>query len=336
VGVADVIPGWRVEEMPRGDRASWMSLRQHDLCASEAGALFDAHKYTTMRRIFQAKAYGEVEYDSTVMRRGRIMEPAVAEAITVDVGLATVRCNTYLRARADDPLVRMGASRDFMLLEAAMSTLLEHPKTRATCTAAGWDALAGQVVSLPVEGKSVDPWVYDNEWANGPPVYIVVQGAMQALLCDAPGAIVACLLENRSRDLYLYAIPRVPAFELRLVDEVRKFWAAFEAGDEPPVVALDNGFMADYFPKVDESEVINLTEEAAAWEALAAERESLTLQGKNIEKRIDKIEALFKDKMRESTKAILPGWSCTWSADKNGKRSFRLQRASASSKPRKK
>ena len=83
-----MIPGWRVEEHPRGSRADWMAKRQRVLCAGEAGALFGRHKYTTARRLFTAKAYGEPEEESAVMRRGKIMEPAVAEAVLVDCGPA--------------------------------------------------------------------------------------------------------------------------------------------------------------------------------------------------------------------------------------------------------
>lgn len=321
-----MIPGWHVEEIERVNRARWMALRQEDLCASEAGALFEdpatgraSHKYTTRRRIAVCKAFGEPAEQNADMRRGKIMEPAVAEAIAVDCGWEPWRCSTYLRARADDPLVRMGASRDYVM-SAPLAELLTHPKTRATAEAAGWADLDDRdlvavrpgELRLVVECKSLDQQVFEREWADGPPAYTVVQAAYQALLDGADGALVACLIENRSKDLHLYAIPRNADFEARLIDEVREFWRAYEAGEEAPVVALDNAYMTDYYPASRDEEVVNLSNEAATWQALVVEREVLKLQQETAQERIDEIEARLKDKMREASKAILPGWSITW------------------------
>jgi len=317
-----MIPGWRVEEIERGNRAQWMALRQADLCASEAGALFEdpatgraAHKYTTRRRIAMCKAFGEPPEQNADMRRGKIMEPAVAEAIAVDCGWEPQRCSTYLRARADDPLVRMGATRDYVML-VQVAELLTDPKTRASAEAAGWAELTerspGGEARLVVECKSLDQVVHEREWADGPPAYTVVQAAYQALLDGADGALIACLIENRAKDLHLYAVPRNASFEARLIDEVREFWRAYEAGEEAPVVALDNAYMTDYYPASRDEEVVNLSEDAASWQALVVEREVLKLQQETAQVRIDEIEALIKDEMREASKAILPGWSITW------------------------
>jgi predicted phage-related endonuclease len=326
-----MIPGWRVEELPRGSRADWMGLRQRVLCASEAGALFGRHKYTTPRRLFTAKAYGEPEEESAVMRRGKIMEPAVAEAVAVDCGWEPERCSTFLQAFAADPFVRLGASRDYVLRVDA-ADLLAHPKTRETVHRAGWETLAG-ALRLTLECKSLDPAIWASEWKDGPPAYTVVQAAQQALLDGSDGALVACLLEDRAKTLYLYAVPRHEDFEAALVGKVAGFWRAFEAGEEPPVVALDNEFMTEYFPTSDEGELCNLTEEAAEWQALAAERERLKLQVKSDEVLIDAIEAKFKDRMRSAARAILPGWSITWKTGARG-RTFKVDRRAETPKPK--
>ena len=321
--------GWHVQEIPVTSRPQWMTLRGEDLCASEAGAVFPdrpelAHKYTTLRRVFMSKLYGEPAEQNMDMRRGKIMEPAVAEAIAVDCGWRPQRCGTYLRARADDPLVRMGATLDYRLRVPTLD-LLVHDKTRVTAAAAGWGELSE--MDLVVECKSIDMGVWEREWSQGPPAYTVVQAADQALLAGADGALVACLVENRSRDLHLYAVPRSEEFEGELIARVREFWRGFDAGEEPPVVALDNAFMSDYFEhEKDADAVIDLTEEAAVWQALVVERESLKMSQKEIQRRIDMIEATIKDRMRDAARAILPGWSITWKTDSRGVRSFKVER----------
>lgn len=318
--------GWTVNRLPKGSRMDWLALRREDLTASEAGALFGTHKYTTARKLMYDKAYGETEDRSdSEKRRGQIMEPAVAEAITIDTSLRPRRCDHYLRARAGDPLVRMGATLDYDVRTDA-AVLLADPKTRAGALAAGWTE--GELY-LTVECKSVDMGVFEREWANGPPPYHLIQVAQQSLLAGADGGIIACLVENRAKDLFLYPVPRHPAFEAKLVAEAREFWRMFESGEEPPVVALDNQFMATYFPADpaagEAAQVVNLSE-GAEWFELVEEREGLKMGIDRAKHRIDELEARLKDRMREATRAILPGWSITWNADKNGKRSLRIER----------
>lgn len=322
------VPGWRVESLNYASRDQWLALRGEDVTASEAGALWpDRHKYTTRRRIYVQKLYGETDEQSAIMRRGKIMEPAVAEALAVDCGWTPRRCQSYLRGRAADPLVRLGATRDYMLDEVPAADLLAHEKTRASALAGGLEARMGEDLSLVVECKNLDPGVHAREWGDGPPVYTVVQAATQALLADADGALVAALLENRSRDLLLYYVPRDPAFELCLVQEVREFWRAFQAGDEPGVEAGDNEHMTDYYPGSRDEEVCNLSAQAGAWTPLADERERLKLSQKTMQRRIDEIEALFKDSLGTAARGILPGWSLTWRTNAKGVRSFSLERA---------
>lgn len=324
-----MLTGWTVERLPKGSRQDWLALRRDDITASDAGALFGVHKYTTPRRLQHEKAYGEIEQRQNAdQRRGKIMEPAVAEAIAIDTPLCPRRCDYYLRARADDRLVRLGATMDYDL-RADAEALLSCPMTRAGAIAAGWGEHTGELY-LSVECKSVDMGVFEREWASGPPAYHLVQVAQQAMLAGADGGLIACLIENRAKDLFLYPVPRRPAFEARLVAEAREFWRMYEAGEEPPVVALDNGFMASYFPAPElapgeEGQVVNLTAEPG-WRELAEEHERLKLQKKAIDKQVDGIEARFKDAMRTGVRAILPGWSVTWTADKNGKRTFRIER----------
>lgn len=326
--------GWRVTEHLYASRDEWLALRREDVTASEAGALYGSHKYTTARRISLDKSHGENDEQSDVMRRGLIMEPAVAEAIKVDCGWKPERCSTYLRARADDPFIRAGATRDYMMSVLA-DDLLAHPKTRATSLAAGWDEFTGRPLRLTVECKDVDARIHESEWSAGPPIYTVVQSAMQTLLTGADGGLVACLVENRTKDLHLYAIRRDPDFERDLLLTIRDFWQAHEAGDLPPVTAGDNERMTEYYPQSDEDEVANLTDEAGYWATLVAERESLKMQQKTLKVRIDEIEAHIKDRMRDAARAILPGWTITWRTDTRGTRTFKCERRIEPLTPRK-
>lgn len=321
-------PGWRVEIMSYASREQWLEMRRADITASDAGALFGEHKYQTPRKLAHEKAYGENRPQTAAMRRGKIMEPAVAEAILLDHGWELHRCKTYLRARADDPFVRMGATRDYMLNALSQEALLSS-KLRDQAVALGWDELAE--TTLTVQCKSVDPVVFEREWGERPPKYILVQTAMEAMLADTDGAIVACLVETRMRDLYLYAVPRRDAFEAELCRRVSDFWQRFERGEDFPVEAGDNADMAQLYPEAETEEVVDLTGEPI-WRELAMERDRVKGQLDLLETRVAEIEAKFKDRMRQASKAILPGWVVTWKTDSRGARRFRCERATTSAR----
>lgn len=316
--------GWRVSAREYASRDEWLSWRRQDVTASEAGALFGVHKYLTARKLTYEKAYGESRQQNSAMRRGKIMEPAVAEAVHVDFGWRMRRSETYLQARAADPLVRLGATRDYHL-HLERDQLLASP-LREQALSLGWDEF--ESMNLACECKSVDPVVFDNEWGETVPKYHLVQAAQQALLADADGAVVACLLNNRSNDLYLYAVPRKPTFEAELIERVREFWRRCADGIEYPPAAADNAEMSTYFPEVNTDQVIDLSDDPV-WEARARELMRLRGEIKKLEARIDALEVLFKDAMRGAARAILPGWSVTWRADTNGKRRFVLAPAKA-------
>ena len=317
-------PGWKVESLPYASRDEWLALRQADLTASEAGALFGVHKYVPPRKLTFEKQYGENRPQNASMRRGKIMEPAVAEAIHIDLGWKMRRSDTYLRARAADPLVRLGATRDYHL-HVTREEVMRSPLA-GQAEALGWDQQ--DELTLAVECKSVDQYVHEEEWGAGVPRYHIVQAAQQALLADADGAVVACLIENRRKDLLLYAVPRKPVFEAELIARVREFWSRYEAGDDPyPAQGGDNAEMSTYFPEVNTDMVVDLSDDPV-WEARARELRDLKATNKRNDKRIDELEALFKAALGEAPSAILPGWSISWRADKNKKRTFRCERKS--------
>ncbi len=312
--------GWKVEALdvdPHTDRAAWLALRRADVTASDAGALFGVHKYMTPRKLQFEKAYGENRPQNSSMRRGKIMEPAVAEAVYLDMGWRMRKSETYLRARAADPFVRLGATRDYHL-HLTREDLLRSP-LREQVLALGWDRF--EYMDLACECKSVDPHVFEAEWGEHVPKYHIVQAAQQALLGDADGAIVACLMENRSKDLILYAVPRKPEFEAELIERVREFWRRSEAGLEYPPTPEDNAEMAMFFPEADTAQVVDLSDDPI-WIERAKERQRLKGEIKKLDARIDAIEVMFKDMMRGASRAILPGWSISWRTNTAGKRTF--------------
>ena len=89
------------------DREQWLDWRRQDVTASAIGALFRVHPYTTKLCLYAEKRGVEFpDEDNKVKRRGRWLEPAVAEAVRElrpDWTIEPPRC--YLR----DPELRLGA-----------------------------------------------------------------------------------------------------------------------------------------------------------------------------------------------------------------------------------
>lgn len=321
-----------VETIEYSSRDAWLDLRRQDITASEAGVLFGEHKYTSLRKLAQEKAFGENRPQTAAMRRGKIMEPSVAEAVAVDHGWRLRRSNDYLRGRSpEDPFLRIGATRDYVLPALPRDALLASP-LRDQAVALGW--CNPDTAHLALECKSVEPFVFESEWGEHPPKYILVQAAIQAALSDALGTVVACLLENRTRDLFLYAVPRSERFEAELFARVSDFWRRYEAGEEFAVSAFDNSEMSTVYPQADTDDVVDLTGEADLWIKLAEERRRLKDDLDARKKRIDEIEAKFKDRLRGAYKAILPGWSITWKTDSGGVRRFKCDKNSAATRRR--
>lgn len=314
-----------VTHLPASPRALWLEARRADVTASEVAALYGRHKYLTRLQLAYNKIYGERDSGGkpdVAKRRGNILEPACAAAVELDHGLAPRKVRHYLRGRDPaNPLVRVGATLDYEidadggdLLDALDKAKVPH----------GWGELDGLPVRLACECKSVDRDIFDSEWADGPPVYHVYQALVQAMLGDYDGAIIAALVVNFAHDLHLYTVPRDLGLETKILADIAGFWGELDEGQLPAAEARDNKAMAKYTRPVDGS-FIDLRGDAT-WELALEEREVLKRRIGGLEYEVDAIEARLKETLGDHTAALVDGWSVTWKADRNGKRTLRIDR----------
>lgn len=319
-----------------------------DVTASDVGALFGSHKYRTLRQLATAKAATGVPDDSklsSVLRRGRIMEPAIAAALEHDLGLAVQPVSHYLRLRDDaEPLLRIGATKDYQVFETAerLAEILGDAMPRAWA-----EHFGGLPLSLAVELKSVDYGVFESEWSSGPPLYHYAQAATQAFLGGDDGALIA-VLTGKFLDLHVYPVVRSERFEGELCRRVVDFWRRFEAGDEQPVQAGDPA--KSVFPESRPGAVVDLAaltedpeldaavsgaEEAAlsvvdAAKSLRrplaswADRLAMRAALKDAEKTSKAASAVLDEGLKmaigEAERARVPGWKVAWKSGKNGRR----------------
>lgn len=317
--------GVTVERIPIKSRASWLDDRRLDVTASEVAALYKEHKYLSALQLAYNKLYGEpaVQKRDTAKRRGVILEPACAAAIEHDHGLPTRKVMHYLRGRsASVPTLRIGATLDYDL-EADGSRLLDALDTAKVPHA--WDHLDGLPVSISVECKSLDRDIFEQEWSAGPPKQHIYQALVQAALGGYDGALIAALIVNYAHDLRIYTVARNPALEAKIAAAVAAFWTDMDANVLPEAEPRDNHIMAKFTRPVPNS-VIDLRGDPA-WPILLEERETWKAKEAAAKYEADAIEVRLKEVMGDHTIARVEGWRVSWAADKNGRRSLRIDRA---------
>lgn len=190
-------------------REQWLEWRRQDITASTIGALFGCDPYRTALRLYVEKRGVEFPEpdDNKVMRRGRWLEPAVAQAVReLRPEWKLDKPDVYLR----DPDLRLGATPDFYVYVNGRRGVLQ--------------------------AKTAAPSVYHREWASGeePPLWVTLQTSVEAMLAEADFAVVAVMLvDPHDTDVKIHEFERNAAAERKIVAAVKDFWQRVANGLEP-------------------------------------------------------------------------------------------------------
>ncbi|MEK1933484.1 MAG: YqaJ viral recombinase family protein, partial [Pararhizobium sp.] len=181
----------------------WLSWRTKDITASRLPALFSLHPYLSLTQLADimrgttGTGTGSVP-DSPAMRRGRILEPAVAAALAEE--------------RPDlPPLVKA-------------STYHRVPEWRLGCTP---DYFCGD--EGLVQCKTVSPHQWQ-AWHGKIPLAYTIQTLCEMLVTGRRWGLLACLEVSPSYPLHVVEVPRHEAAERRILDAVAHWWTEFDAG----------------------------------------------------------------------------------------------------------
>jgi predicted phage-related endonuclease len=261
--------------------------RRLDITGSEYSALVGYHPRKTVMGLFAEKSGVEMppDVDTVAMRRGRLLEDAVARAFLEDhPGYKVTKANLYLRW----PLRRLGASFDYLFRD-----------------------LQGR--KGPLETKTVSPQVFKKYWTDQtPPTFHVLQCLVQMMLQNSQVGILAALVVDGWRfESHAYFIPRHPPAERRILDTVAQFWADIDAGRPPKIdYARDDALLPVLYPHHVEGKVVDLRGDNAL-PALLDEHEALKDEIAEKERRKKAIETELKYKMGDAEAALLTGWRIT-------------------------
>src|SRR5690348_922574 len=180
---------------------SWLAWRQNCITASRVGALFDCHKYLTREQL-AAELRGESRGSNAAMRRGRVLEPAVAAAIAEDHSqYAGLRKATTFNLLPD---LRLGCTPDYLV-----------------------DTDVGLV---NVQCKTVSPQEWES-WQGRAPLFYQLQVVTENLVLDTAAGVLAVMVVGGSFPLHLFDIPRHPGAEWRVLAAVTEWWRAWDAGE---------------------------------------------------------------------------------------------------------
>lgn len=267
------------ERIPIRSRGQWLSLREQDVTASDVAALFGLHPYRTLLQVYMSKSGTWDQGENASMRRGRLLEPGVAIAVEDErPDWKLEKANLYLR----DPVARIGATPDYFIEGSQRGRGILECKTAA-------------------------PEVFERDWQGGAPQGYVLQTLTQMMLADAAFGVIACLVDNRAKDLFMYDVPRHPKAEALIVQKVAQFWATHAAGRQPsPDYARDAASVLAMFPK-DNSRAVDLSKDNRI-PMLLENRETLKAALKATEAQLAETETEIKHKLGDNAEAYLPGW----------------------------
>jgi predicted phage-related endonuclease len=268
-------------------REQWLGLRKPDVTASTVGCLFGLSPYTSPLGLYAEKA-NQIDPDlpdSMALRRGRLMEGAVAQAfIEEHPGWKITKARHYYR----DIKRRIGATPDYHLID---------PNGRKGV----------------LQAKTVMPYVFKKYWSDETaPVWITLQTLTEATLTRSEFGMIAALeVDGYTFRLHCYEVPRHEAAERRIQDTVAAFWEGVAAG-RPPAVdhERDGALIAAMYPHHREGASIDLRGDNQLPELLE-EREARKANIALDEARIDAIETELRSKLTDNEIGLVTGWRLT-------------------------
>jgi hypothetical protein len=209
------------------------------------------------------------------MRRGRILEPAVAAAISEErPDWVLSKATTYHRL----PEHRLGCTPDYWI---------------------GDDGLAQLKTTSPSQWE---------KWHGKPPLAYTLQTLTELLVTGRAWGVLAIMVLTPSYPVHYVDVPRHEAAEGRILEAVAAWWRAWDSGAIPDAAPshdlaadLDDGSYRDLSQ---DNELPLLLEERAALKGVSG----------NAERRLKEIDYAIKTRMGAASTAWLPGWQLSFKA----------------------
>jgi predicted phage-related endonuclease len=265
--------GLRRENVAIEGISAWLNWRKYHVTASRIGALFDAHPYLSREQLAGELRGVSTKGDTPAMRRGRILEAAVIEAL-----------------REEHPDWRIERARDYHFL----------PEHRLGATPDAYlddDGL--------IECKTVRPEIWER-WHGQPPLAYTLQ-LLTGLMCTGrTRGVLAVMVIAGDHPVYEFAVPRHPAAEQRIIEATAAWWRQYDQGLlAAPADAAELEAMLDDGSQLDWSGNAEMRQ-------LLEERRDLKNEISRLTQRLGESEYKIKNSIGPASTAWLPGWNITF------------------------
>jgi len=266
-----------IQKIAIESREQWLALRELDVTASVAAALYGVHPYHSVYSLWALKKrlITEDPEETPAMRRGRHLEP-VATAVLLEQhpDWRIEEPKVYLR----DPEGRIGATPDRYVY------IPEKP---------GFGVL---------QIKSVEESIFKRKWitedgAIEPPLWIGVQAEVERHLSGANFAMVGVVRAGFGLDCSAITIPPVPGLMKRTYSLVADFWRLVASDTRPdPDYEKDGKLLEALWTGGGSEAVLDLSTDNHLVD-LADEKARLAEQKREIDDRQKQIKAEFLHKL---------------------------------------
>lgn len=278
----------------------WHQIRTGYVGSSESAALLGLTTWCTPFSLYHAKR-GHIRTtspDSNRMEAGKRLEGAIAAWFADREHLEILRTQVYVAA---DDADRMGSTLDFLVTD----------KTNPN---------AGPGI---LEVKNRDWLQWKEHWSETkPPADVVTQVQHQFRCTGFQWGMVACLVGGN--DLRRYDVRPSKGAMDAITENVESFWAAVDAGMEPPVEGYpcDIEVLKDLYAEIVTKEVcvddVELAETVRLWDWA---RE----QANQMKKTADSCKAKVMQAMKDASTLLAPTVRVNQTIAKDGSRRFTIK-----------
>lgn len=292
-------------------RDTWLKMRAKNINASEIGALFNVHPYLTQYQLW-ARHTGrlqEDDRDNLAMRRGRIMEPAVAAALSES---QPKRMILAAEEYAHLPDLRLGCTPDFYAWPA-----FDDYNSKGV--------LKGQFL---IQAKTVIASKFEAEWTPLPPAHYLFQCQVEMMVTGIDRCILAALvLDGWEFPVHEYEFKADPEAQASILAAVKRFWEYADADEEPPLThPQDATTLASIYSKrtVEADEALALHGDAG-FVGLCREHLDLGKEVKRLTEQREKVSSQLMGRLRNHAKAEAQDYRVSWSFIPGGPRAFEVR-----------
>lgn len=183
----------------------WLKFREQFVTATEVASLLGVNSYMTASQLYNSKM-NPSSINNQYLRDGKILEPAVVQALQIDLGMdISAPCEAGYTLIFSDPVNRISSTPDAFY----------------------W----GPGEPAVVECKTTSVENFEKNWrAGNPPLRYLTQILVQMYTVGMQEGYLACIAIRPNIPLAVYKIQYSKDFEKLMFKRVSEFWAAAEIG----------------------------------------------------------------------------------------------------------